>query len=313
MYPRRARMGDVLPLVSLRKKAAKRMAPPPAVELRLALLGGYTLHPFRDVLEHLLAGEGFEARVFSGEYDNYVQEILAPQKLQEFRPEVILIVPSERNHRFRGTLADPVEAQLRQAQETASNLLQLCKNAHDATGAEILLANFLPAPHFDPGPIRARLPGSDWTFRRLVNLELGLKAPSFVHVLDLDFLSSRVGALASHDPRGWYETKQFAAPDFQLTSAREASLMIASFRRPMKKVLVTDLDNTLWGGVIGDDGLAGIELGTVTPRGEAFREFQDYLKSLSHRGVLLAVCSKNSDHIAREAFEKHPRNGPGSR
>jgi FkbH-like protein len=88
--------------------------------------------------------------------------------------------------------------------------------------------------------------------------------------------------------------------------AREVSHLATSLRRPPKKVLVVDLDNTLWGGTIGDDGVEGIELGTTSARGEAFRAFQSYIASLKRRGVLLAVCSKNDHERAAEAFEKHP-------
>src|SRR5262249_36116107 len=77
-------------------------------------------------------------------------------------------------------------------------------------------------------------------------------------------------------------------------------------RRPAKKVLVCDLDETLWGGVIGDDGLTGIELGDTSPRGEAFKAFHRYLVELNDRGVLLAVCSKNEESIARSVFLEHP-------
>jgi FkbH-like protein len=88
--------------------------------------------------------------------------------------------------------------------------------------------------------------------------------------------------------------------------ARELAHLVVSLRRGPKKVLVLDLDNTLWGGVIGDDGLNGIEIGDTSPRGEAFKAFQHYALSLTERGVLLAACSKNDEGIAREAFEKHP-------
>jgi FkbH-like protein len=77
-------------------------------------------------------------------------------------------------------------------------------------------------------------------------------------------------------------------------------------RRGPKKVAVLDLDNTLWGGVIGDDGLEGIEIGDTSPRGEAFKAFQQYLLSLTERGILLAVSSKNDREKAVEPFEKHP-------
>ena len=82
--------------------------------------------------------------------------------------------------------------------------------------------------------------------------------------------------------------------------------MIGSLRRAPKKVLVLDLDNTLWGGVVADDGLEGIEMGDTSPRGEAFKAFQKYIASLKQRGVLLAVCSKNDHAKAAEVFEKHP-------
>ena len=77
-------------------------------------------------------------------------------------------------------------------------------------------------------------------------------------------------------------------------------------KRAPKKVLVLDLDNTLWGGVVADDGLEGIELGDTSPRGEAFKAFQKYIRSLKQRGTLLAVCSKNDHAKAAAAFEKHP-------
>jgi FkbH-like protein len=88
--------------------------------------------------------------------------------------------------------------------------------------------------------------------------------------------------------------------------AREVAHLVGSLKRATKKVLVLDLDNTLWGGVIGDDGLEGIELGDTSPRGEAFKAFQKYIASLKERGVLLGVCSKNDYAKAAEPFEKHP-------
>jgi FkbH-like protein len=87
---------------------------------------------------------------------------------------------------------------------------------------------------------------------------------------------------------------------------REAAQLILGLRSPPKKVLVLDLDNTLWGGVVADDGLEGIEIGDTSPRGEAFKAFQKYIASLKERGVLLAVCSKNDHARAIEVFDKHP-------
>jgi FkbH-like protein len=139
-----------------------------------------------------------------------------------------------------------------------------------------------------------------------VNLYLGLNAPDYMHICDLEFLAFRLGGLASADPRGWFESKQIGSPALLADCAWETARIILSLRRASKKVLVLDLDNTLWGGVVGEDGLEGIELGDTSPRGEAFKAFQNHILTLKNRGVLLAVCSKNDHARAIEPFEKHP-------
>ena len=168
------------------------------------------------------------------------------------------------------------------------SLLEMAAKIHDKSRAEVILANFmLPARH-DLGTFRSRTLGSDWAFRKWVNLELGLNAPAYVHVCDLEFLSHRHGGIESRDERAWFESKQPCSSGLLVEFAREAAHLIGSLRRSPKKVLVLDLDNTLWGGVVAEDGLTGIELGDTSPRGEAFKAFQKYIFSLKQRGVLLA-------------------------
>jgi len=184
--------------------------------------------------------------------------------------------------------------------------LNLSATAHERTSAEVVLCNFvLPARH-DLGEFRSRTFASDWTFRKLVNLELGLNAPAAVRICDLEFLANRAGTLAAEDARGWFESKQPFSPRLLIDAGREMSRLILGLRTPPKKVLVLDLDNTLWGGVVAEDGLEGIEIGDTSPRGEAFKAFQRAIVSLKQRGVLLAVCSKNDHARAIEPFERHP-------
>ena len=95
------------------------------------------------------------------------------------------------------------------------------------------------------------------------------------------------------------------APEFIVDYGFSVASLLAAQLGLSKKCLVLDLDNTCWGGVIGDDGLGGIRLGQGDAEGEAFVAFQQYAKALKQRGVLLAVCSKNEEHIAKEVFEKH--------
>ena len=103
-----------------------------------------------------------------------------------------------------------------------------------------------------------------------------------------------------------HHAKMPCAPEFLLDYAHSIASIIGVQVGLSKKCLVLDLDNTLWGGVIGDDGIGGIRLGQGNAEGEAFLAFQEYLKTFRQRGILLAVCSKNNDETARNVFLKHP-------
>ena len=304
------RFEDLLFLSSLWKRALTKGPVRPDTRpdrLRVALVGGCSLYPTSELLEHILDTIGVPIDLFTGSYDNYTSEIAdAGSPLHAFGAKVLCILPSPRVARPTGGPLDPRESLEEQARAIVQHLLDLCRTAHEVSGCDIALANFpLPGRH-DLGPYRVRTLASEWSFRKLVNLELGLSAPPYVRICDLEFLTNRRGALASEDDRGWCESKQPGSPDMIVDLARELAGIVVALRTPPKKVLVLDLDNTVWGGVIGDDGLEGIEIGDTSPRGEAFKEFQRYAKSLKERGVLLAVCSKNDHDKAVEPFERHP-------
>jgi FkbH-like protein len=301
---------ELLKLSSLRKKAHLRRLANPGIgqqRLRVALLGGYSLYPLSELLEHVCEAEGFPCEIFKGDFDNYVSEIMDDgAKVYDFSPQVVLLMPSEQRCKYGGKLTDPREMQQAEANEVVGSVLELARQVHEKSGAEVIVTNYiLPARH-DLGPYRSRTLGSDWSFRKWVNLELGLNAPPYLHICDLEFLAHRHGGMAARDDRSWFESKQPCSPALLPYVAREIAHIISSLRRAPKKVLVLDLDNTLWGGVVADDGLEGIEIGDTSPRGEAFKAFQKYIVSLKQRGVLLAVCSKNDHEKAAAAFESHP-------
>ncbi|MGH7295971.1 MAG: HAD-IIIC family phosphatase [Polyangiaceae bacterium] len=301
--------GHAMKAATLRRKAIARALPTLAARpaLRLAIVGGCSLQPLHELVELTIWAAGFDCELFVGDYDNYVSEILDPAgALDGFRPELVMLIPSERRCCYTGDLTDPQSTQREAVRRTSDELLRLCAVPFERFGAEVLLCNFPPPSRFDLGAFRGRTLGSDWTFRRAVNLEIGLAAPPYVHICDVDFLATRRGALASRDDRHWFESKQTYAPDFMVEVAKEVGHLVRGLKSSPKKVLALDLDNTLWGGVIGDDGLEGIEIGDTSPRGEAFKAFQAYVLTLRKRGVLLVVVSKNDHHRAAEVFDKHP-------
>ena len=300
---------ELLFLSTLRKKAISRglIDTSNSTTVRLAIIGGCSLYPLHAILTHLLEAEGLKCELFLGEYDNYVSELMEPDSpLYAFRPEVVCILPGTQRYGYQGEITDERAKVQAAGSAIADKLLQLCKTLHERTSAEVLLCNFMLPSRHDFGDFRVRTLASDWSFRKWINLELGLNVPSFVRICDIEFLANRHGALAGEDARGWFQSKQPFSASLLVEVAREILRMIRSLRTATKKLLALDLDNTLWGGVVADDGLEGIEIGDTSPRGEAFKAFQRSILNLKKRGVLLAVVSKNDYARAAEPFEKHP-------
>jgi FkbH-like protein len=306
---RATQFGQVLSLHNLRKRAeAIGLKPENQTPLRVALVGGATLRPLADLVEHFVSVmTGSKVELMVGEFDSYTSEIMDSQSnLYGFNPRVIFVLPAMSRCQYKGSLADPLSEQRAQAEATAQELLDLCRSAHERSGAQVVVCNFSLPPYFDPGPMRSSSLGSDYGFRKYVNLHMGLHRPNAVHICDAEFLANRLGTLRSVDERAWFESKQPFSAEMLVHIAKECAVIVSSLTSPAKKVLILDLDNTLWGGVIGDDGMEGIEIGTTSARGEAFRHFQQYVLSLSRRGILLAVCSKNDHDKAIEPFATHP-------
>jgi FkbH-like protein len=147
---------------------------------------------------------------------------------------------------------------------------------------------------------------SSQNYFRLINLELIKNRPTNVVFIDFDYHASNFGKLKWFDDLQYFQSKQTISFDALGEICYAASRLISSYFGKIKKCLVLDLDNTLWGGVIGDDGLEGINIDSHNPEGEAYLAFQSYIKSLKARGVILAVCSKNEENIAKIPFKKHP-------
>jgi len=293
----------------LRKKAIQTgLIQPSTQSIKLAIIGGCSLRPLADLIEHFASIYSDRAiQPWVGDYDNYVAEALdSDSDLYRFSPDAVIVLPSERRCRYMGDPTAPFESQRAEAEAAAREIIELCETLHDRSRAEIVLSNFKLPPNPDPGPIRGASFASDYSFKKEVNSIIGRTAKPFVHICDAEFLANRMGTSVASDERSWFESKQPGSKEFLVAFAKEAAFIVSSLRRASRKVAVLDLDNTLWGGVVGDDGLDGVEIGTTSARGEAFRHFQEYLLSLSKRGILLAVCSKNDYDVAMKAFLEHP-------
>jgi FkbH-like protein len=152
-----------------------------------------------------------------------------------------------------------------------------------------------------------RLPGSGAFLVQTLNQQLRtLTEEEGVDLLAVDTRAAEDGLYAWHDPALWFRAKQEVHPAAAPIYGDLLGRLLSARQGRSSKCLVLDLDNTLWGGVIGDDGLNGIVLGQGSARGEAYVAFQLYVRNLLRRGVVLAVCSKNDEKNALEPFDNHP-------
>ncbi|HOD83370.1 MAG: hypothetical protein BWX88_02919 [Planctomycetes bacterium ADurb.Bin126] len=275
--------------------------------LRLAVLGGFTTTQLCQLIDLYLFAAGADVELYEAEYGIFRQEILDESSgLYAHKPSLVFLAVSWRDLTHLPTISDDRAAVRAKVQAELDEWAQLWRTAHQRLGCQIIQNNFEEPPWRALGNLEKRHPASLGRFISLVNHELAEAAPAYVTVHDVDHLSAAAGRWNWSDARFFHHAKMPCGPEHLCTYAHSVASVIASQAGLSHKCLVLDLDNTLWGGVVGDDGLGGIRLGHATPEGEAYLAFQQYLKELRLRGVVLAVCSKNEDAIAREAFEKHP-------
>jgi FkbH-like protein len=273
--------------------------------LRLAIAGASTLDHLVPPLQLWLTLAGFAPTIHLAPFDTATASVIDPgSELHAFRPDLVWLFTTHRDHDLAlppGAAPDAVRAVVARAVAARVALWDALR----ARGC-LVMENNAPLPEDDAaGNLAGAAAWGARTALRLLNAELALAAPSGVVLFDLDQVAARHGRRAWHDARYWHHSKHAVAPGASGVLAHAASRLIAGARGLARKCLVLDLDNTLWGGVIGDDGLAGIALGS-NAAGEAFVAFQAHVKALKDRGIILAACSKNEPDAASLPFREHP-------
>lgn len=279
----------------------------PPKTLRLAILGSYTTHQLQCLADLFLFASGLDVDIHEAEYGVFQQEILNPDSdLYKFQPHIVVLLTGYRDVAKFPNLGDSAEA----VADLAAVELQTWKKLWDLLsqrlGCQIIQNTFATPPWGVLGHLEQRVPSATGNYLRRLNQAIFDEAPTHVVVHDMEALATSHGKWDWSDERFYYDAKLPCAPELLPVLAHSLVSQILAIRGKSRKCLVLDLDNTLWGGVIGDDGMGGIILGHGDAQGEAFSSFQEYARNLKDRGVILAVCSKNDNHVAREAFESHP-------
>ena len=276
-------------------------------KLKLAVLGGFTTHQLCDFTELCLFAWGIDVEIYEADYAIFRQEILDPASgLYAFAPDIVYIATHWRNLGHKPDLLASAAEIEQMLDAEMRDWLHLWHTVQELLNCQIIQNNFDTPPWRGLDNYEMRHPATLSRFIAEINRRLVDCAPSYVTVHDVDALAASAGRRSWANERFYLHAKMPCAPEYLVEYAYSLASVVASQRGLSKKCLVLDLDNTLWGGVIGDDGMVGIRLGHGDAEGEAFTAFQNYAKLLNSRGVILAVCSKNTDEIAREVFETHP-------
>jgi FkbH-like protein len=267
--------------------------------VRLGLVGSSTLSHLVPAIRVAALRRGFSVEVCEGHYGTYHQDLADPgSELRRFKPDVVRIA-LDAHHLTAGDSPNP---------ESSLSLIRSCWDlARKQLGAAVIQQTVLPVyPHL-LGNNEQEMFSSPANVVRQINQDLrAAEAEAGVHLLAVDDMAQEFGSRALFDPALWYRAKQEIHPSAAPLWGDHVGRILAALRGLSFKCLVLDLDNTLWGGVIGDDGIDGILLGQGSAAGEAHIAFQRYASQLARRGIILAVCSKNEDATARAVFEQHP-------
>ena len=276
--------------------------------VRLAVLGSSTLTHLLPAIRVAALRRGIWLAAYEADYGQYLQELSNPNSgLHNFKPTTILFA-FDTPHLLRGIdpAANTAQADSFFADVTA-HLSECWRLARDAFRCPILQQTLLQV--FPPllGNNEYRLPGSRHRMAARLNTALRELADSDnIDLLAIDTRAAADGLAHWHDPTLWHHAKQEISPAAAPLYGDLLARLLAAQQGQSRKCLVLDLDNTLWGGVIGDDGLDGIVLGNGSALGEAFSAFQSYAADLAKRGIILAVCSKNDEINALAPFSEHP-------
>ena len=271
-------------------------------EKRIAVLGGSTTNDIVSILELFLLNMGIAPKFYQSEYAQYWQDAMFPNpELEAFAPDLIFIHTTTRNiTAFPKDLSASKEEVDAALEQQFQHFTQMWERIQSVYHCPIIQNNF-ELPLFRLlGNSEASNPHGTVNFITRLNCKFYEYAQSHTdfYIHDINYLSACYGLDAWSDPSYWYLYKYAlcvpAIPDFAFSLNR----IIQSIFGRNKKVLALDLDNTLWGGVIGDDGQEGIEIGQETSMGQAYDELQRYLKEQKKLGVLLTVCSKNEPENA---------------
>ena len=277
------------------------------ISKRIAVLGGSTTHDLKEMMELFLLNNGIAPEFYESEYNQYWQDVMFDNpELTEFKPDIIFIHTSSRNIKDFPTVRDSVERVEELLEEVYAPFEQMWSKIADTYKCPVVQNNF-EQPFYrlmgnaDFSDIHGRL-----HFINRLNEKFARYAQEHKNffINDINYMASCYGLQKWADPFYWHMYKYACAIQAIPELAYNTVNIIKSVYGKNQKAFVLDLDNTLWGGVVGDDGADNIEIGQETSVGQLYSEFQEYVKAHKDLGVLLTINSKNDEENALSGLNR---------
>ncbi|MFJ7699424.1 HAD-IIIC family phosphatase [Lysinibacillus fusiformis] len=275
------------------------------IEKKIAILSGSTVGELQNILELFLLKHGIKPIFYQGSYNRFYEETVYENlELTKFNPDIIYIHTTVKNIMDFPSPFEIASVTEQKINTIIQNYIDVWDNIEKKFNCPIIQNNFEPLPYRNMGNADVYRKDGSLNFINALNEKFyeNAREKNYLYVNDINYQAAWYGVERWFDDSTWYLYKYpFAINAIPLVSHNIANIIKSIFGKN-KKALAIDLDNTLWGGVIGDDGIEGIELGVETAKGMAYTDIQKYLKNISKLGIALNICSKNDETIAKTGF-----------
>ena len=275
--------------------------------IKVAILGDSATQFLTQAIRGLGYDNQFDLQIWEADFNQVERQILDPtSELYEFVPEIVIIFQCSHKLLGKFNTSKPEYQSLLASNEIAA-IEKLHEVVANKTNAKIIYYNYTEIDDSVFGNYSGKTERSFLFQLRKLNYELMVFASknSSFYICDISTIQNQIGKSNFFQTSVYINTEMVLSIDVLPHVATKTISLINALHGKFKKCVILDLDNTTWGGIIGDDGIENIQIGSLGI-GKAFSEFQYWIKKLKNRGIIVAVCSKNTESVAKEPFEKHP-------
>ncbi|MEJ7586594.1 MAG: HAD-IIIC family phosphatase [Ferruginibacter sp.] len=276
-------------------------------QVKVAVLGDSATQFFIQALRGAGYNQGFDLQLWEADFNQIERQVFDPSsEIYQFSPDIVLLFHSSHKLLSKYNKLHP-DAYSTLAESQLQLVTNITATLNNHLKARIIYYNYTEINDSVFGSYANKVPASFLFQLRKLNYELMLFSTreSNFYICDISAIQNQYGKSNFFQPSVYINTEMVLSLHLLPEVSVKTVDLIAAMTGIFKKCLIVDLDNTMWGGIIGDDGLENIQLGTLGI-GKAFSEFQYWIKKLKNRGIIVAVCSKNTESVAKEPFEKHP-------